>query len=74
MHEYKKGSDVRIMTRDQVRGFDSFAINTLGIVGVMLMENAGRSCAELVMKELDSRLRGNDKKQQPEVVIICGAG
>ena len=55
MFEYKKDSDVRIMTRDQVRGFDAFAINTLGIAGVVLMENAARSCAEMIIEKLDVR-------------------
>ncbi len=41
-----------VMTRDEVRAFDSWAINTLGMPGVVLMENAGRSCAELIKDKL----------------------
>ena len=55
------------MTRDEVRGVDSWAINTLGISGVVLMENAGRSCAELIA----DKLKGITN---PKVCIFCGIG
>jgi NAD(P)H-hydrate epimerase len=56
-----------VMTRDQVRAFDAWAINTLGIPGVVLMENAGRSCAELIKEKLSSITA-------PKVCIFCGTG
>ena len=56
-----------VMTRDEVRAFDSWAINTLGIPGVVLMENAGRSCAELIKEQLASVAK-------PKVCIFCGTG
>jgi NAD(P)H-hydrate epimerase len=55
------------MSRDQVRAFDTWAINELGIPGVVLMENAGRSCAELIAEKL-SGIAG------PKVCIFCGTG
>jgi NAD(P)H-hydrate epimerase len=55
------------MTRDEVRAFDAWAIDTLGIPGVVLMENAGRSCAELIREKLKDTLR-------PKVCIFCGTG
>ncbi len=55
------------MSRDEVRAFDRWAIDTLGITGVVLMENAGRSCAELIKEKLS-----NVKK--PKVCIFCGTG
>ena len=55
------------MTRDEVRAFDAWAINTLGIPGVVLMENAGRSCAELVGDKLKD-------VAEPKVCIFCGTG
>ncbi len=55
------------MTRDEVRAFDAWAINTLGIPGVVLMENAGRSCAELVKDKLKD-------VADPKVCIFCGTG
>jgi NAD(P)H-hydrate epimerase len=36
------------LTRDQTRAIDRFAIETLGVPGVVLMENAGRLCADAV--------------------------
>jgi NAD(P)H-hydrate epimerase len=36
------------LTRDQTRAIDRFAIEQLGVPGVVLMENAGRLCADAV--------------------------
>ena len=55
------------MSRDEVRAFDRWAINTLGIPGVVLMENAGRSCAELIKDKLAD-------VTSPRVCIFCGTG
>jgi NAD(P)H-hydrate epimerase len=55
------------MTRDEVRAFDAWAINTLCIPGVVLMENAGRSCAELIV----DKLKG---VAEPKVCVFCGTG
>ena len=67
MEQYLPDKKCPIMSRDEVRAFDSFAINTLGIPGVVLMENAGRSCAELIKEKLTSVTK-------PKVCIICGTG
>jgi len=56
-----------VITRDEARAFDFNAINTIGIPGVVLMENAGRSCAEFVKE----KLQGN---ANPKVCILCGTG
>jgi len=56
-----------VMSRDEVRAFDRWAINELGIPGVVLMENAGRSCAELIKDKL-ADVAG------PKVCIFCGTG
>lgn len=55
------------MAREEVRGFDAWAISEMGIPGVVLMENAGRACADLVKE----RIAG---VKQPAVCIICGTG
>ncbi|MHC5059756.1 MAG: NAD(P)H-hydrate epimerase [Planctomycetota bacterium] len=55
------------MSRSEVRRFDAWAINELGIPGAVLMENAGRSCAELIIDKLTGI--GN-----PKVCIFCGTG
>ncbi|PHS18987.1 MAG: NAD(P)H-hydrate epimerase [Blastopirellula sp.] len=51
------------LTRLQSREIDQFAITVYGMSGIVLMENAGRGCAELLLK------------QNPQhVVICCGPG
>jgi NAD(P)H-hydrate epimerase len=67
MEKYSPDADCIVMTRDQVRAFDQWAINTLGIPGVVLMENAGRSCAELIEQKLADL-------SEPKVSIFCGTG
>ena len=56
-----------VMSRSEVRRFDAWAINELGIGGVVLMENAGRSCAELIIEKLVDI-------DHPKVCIFCGTG
>ena len=53
------------LTRAQVRELDRRAIEEFGVPGVVLMENAGRGAAEVLM-----RLRDEDDR----VLIICGPG
>lgn len=56
-----------VMNRSEVRAFDSWAINTVGIPGVVLMENAGQGCAELIKEKLEGIA-------YPKVCIFCGTG
>lgn len=67
MEKYYADKNFIVMTREQVRGVDSWAINQLGVGGVVLMENAGRSCAELVKEKLAAIAN-------PSVSIFCGTG
>ncbi len=67
MERYSPDQKCTLMTKDQVRAVDSWAINTLGIPGVVLMENAGRSCAELIKEKLKAI-------SEPKVCIFCGTG
>jgi len=67
MKEFVSGDECLMLSRDQVRAFDAWAINELRIPGVVLMENAGRSCAELVRDELAG-------VERPKVCILCGTG
>jgi NAD(P)H-hydrate epimerase len=57
-------ADARGLTREQVREVDRRAIEDYGLPGLVLMENAGRGAAELLLS------RG---KLGP-VVICCGKG
>ncbi len=67
MEKYSPDKKCKLMTKDQVRAVDSWAINELGIPGVVLMENAGRSCAELIKEKLKAI-------PAPKVCIFCGTG
>ena len=53
------------LSRDEVRSLDRRAIDGYGVPGIVLMENAGRGCAELLM-------RLNPEKQP--TVIVAGPG
>jgi len=67
MEKYSADKKFVVMSRDEVRGVDSWAINELGVPGVVLMENAGRSCAELIREKLSGVGR-------PRVCVFCGTG
>ena len=67
MEKYLPDKKCVVISRDEVRAFDAWAINTLGIPGVVLMENAGRSCAELIKEKLAGIA-------EPKVCIFCGTG
>jgi len=56
-----------VMSRDEVRRFDSWAISAMQVPGVVLMENAGRGCAEVILERL-----GEDRDAR--VCIFCGTG
>ncbi|HSQ56219.1 MAG TPA: NAD(P)H-hydrate epimerase, partial [Gemmata sp.] len=53
------------LSRAEVRELDRRAIEGFGVPGIVLMENAGRGCAELLMKLNPERKR---------TVILCGPG
>jgi len=57
----------RVLTREQVRSLDKIAIESFGISGLVLMENAGRSCALEAVSMLGGAKGG-------EVAIFCGKG
>ena len=73
MEKYSPDKKCVVMTRDEVRAVDAWAINTLGIPGVVLMENAGRSCAELIEDKLkDMAGRANASKIYELSDSTCG--
>lgn len=55
------------MRCDEIRALDRIAIERIGVPGLVLMENAGRSVAEFVW-----RLLANPGAQR--VVVLCGPG
>lgn len=54
------------LTRDQARDHDRWCIDTLGIPGIVLMENAAAGCARIALGMLGSSPRG--------VLVACGPG
>ncbi len=67
MEKYTPEREFRVMSRDEVRRVDAWAIEEIGVPGVVLMENAGRSCAELIREKLAG-------VENPGVCIFCGTG
>jgi len=67
MEKVMPDKEHRAMNREEVRRVDAWAIDRIGVPGVVLMENAGRSCAELALQKL-AGVTG------PRVCIFCGAG
>ncbi len=55
------------LTREQVRRVDELATRELGVPGIVLMENAGRNAAAVVLREV--RRRGHNR-----VVVFTGPG
>ncbi len=55
-----------ILTRDEMRAFDRYAIETFGVPSLVLMENAGHEAAARIA----ARLRPCPGK----VVVVCGNG
>ena len=53
------------LSRDEVRELDRRAIDGFSVPGIILMENAGRGCAELLMRLNPGRA---------PVLILCGPG
>jgi len=67
MEKYTQEKKFRIMSREEVRRVDAWAIEEIGVPGVVLMENAGRSCAELVKQKFVG-------VEHPKVCVFCGTG
>ena len=60
-------NSVAVATCDEIRAFDRYAIEELGIPGIVLMENAGRQIAEAartMLKDLKGR----------RVLVLAGRG
>lgn len=51
----------------QLQRLEKYAIETVGIPSVVLMDNAGRAVAQSVARSLKG-------KKRPRVVVICGTG
>ncbi|MFP4106405.1 MAG: NAD(P)H-hydrate epimerase [Phycisphaerae bacterium] len=58
---------IHSLTREQSRSIDQCAIETVQVPGVVLMENAGRNCAD----EIERFLKGLEDSR---IAVVCGAG
>ncbi len=58
-----------MLTRQQSRQFDQFVIERLNIPGLILMENAGRGCADVLTK-----VHSESAGDTASVVVLCGPG
>ncbi len=67
MKKFQPDQKCLLMSREDVRAFDAWAINELGIPGIVLMENAGSRCAQFIIEMLS-------KIKKPAVCIFCGTG
>jgi hydroxyethylthiazole kinase-like uncharacterized protein yjeF len=56
-----------VLSRDEVRELDRRAIEEYGIPSIVLMENAGRACAEEALRMLGGSASG-------PVLVLCGPG
>jgi NAD(P)H-hydrate epimerase len=74
MHRSKTRPKPPILTREQCRAVDKYAIEQLGIPGVVLMENAGRNAADLIESWMLKRRPHSAGGLEPGVCIVCGKG
>lgn len=63
----ERSDEYRILTREQVRAFDAWAIGQMAIPGTVLMENAGANAARWILDHLQNHRHAG-------VSIFCGAG
>jgi len=57
-----------LLTREQIQAYDTHAIRVCRVPGLVLMENAGRGAAEILLELLA------DGEVADPVVIVCGPG
>ena len=60
-----------IVTAEEMRALDATTINEIGLPGAVLMENAGRAVAEVIVDDLLLAEVGDDPAA---VAVVCGAG
>jgi NAD(P)H-hydrate epimerase len=56
-----------VMSRQEVRAFDKWAVEQMHIPGAVLMENAGRGGAECLLEQMKN-------PSSAKVVLFCGSG
>ena len=69
LFHYEKINMINVLTPDEMRQADSYAINELSIPSIVLMENAARSSAIYIREILTEKNIHN-----PKILILCGSG
>jgi NAD(P)H-hydrate epimerase len=59
------------LSRQQCRELDRYAIQELGIPGIVLMENAGRGCAEVLLAQSNASFPSLISNQADSTVVVC---
>jgi NAD(P)H-hydrate epimerase len=69
MNEWTGGNtaDFTVMTRQQVRALDAWAINEMSVPGIVLMENAARGATGVILSYFREPIRRG-------VCVFCGSG
>jgi NAD(P)H-hydrate repair Nnr-like enzyme with NAD(P)H-hydrate epimerase domain len=57
----------RVVSAEEMRWCDETTINTYGVPGLLLMENAGRSVVEIIKQEYSTL-------ESKKVLVVCGKG
>ena len=57
----------RVVSAEEMRWCDETTINTYGVPGLLLMENAGRSVVEIIKQKYSTL-------ESKNVLVICGKG
>ena len=70
---YHSNDSDEFMSREQVQAVDRYAIEVLGMPGAVLMENAGRGVAEVLLSQSGQTPR-DSVRDAPQVLILCGKG
>lgn len=67
MRRKLENQNLPYLSREQVRSLDGWAVRKLGIDSIVLMENAGKNCADIILEHIKASA---DKK----VLILAGPG
>ena len=63
-----------VVTAEEMRALDATTIDDMGLPGAVLMENAGRRVADVILRELDGPIGAGRARAALRVAVVCGAG
>ncbi|MGE5664881.1 MAG: NAD(P)H-hydrate epimerase, partial [Deltaproteobacteria bacterium] len=62
---------MKVATARQMAELDRVTIDQYGIPAIVLMENAGRSCTERILRILEEKVGA---PEEASVAVVCGRG